>query len=194
MVAVEQCECGRVPNYVLGQDIKMEKRFFSLQWWSDFELRFGSTMNLVAGGTVLLMAFFTVADITGRVFSRPIPGTYELVELMMAPTVFLALFYAQRKGSHIRVEIVTQRLPARARAGLDVLAFFIGAVIFAITSWHLFAWGWQSWLIREVALGQIDTPVYPFKFLGALGCLLLALRYFGDAIRCLINTVRWRGH
>jgi len=169
------------------------KRFFSIQWWSDLEFKFGSVMNLLAGGTVLLMTFITVADITGRTFHHPISGTYELVELMMAPAVFLALFYAQRKNVHIRVEILTQRLPKRVMFGLESFSLTIGGLLFGATTWYLFKWGVESWSIREVALGMVDFPVYPFKFLAALGCLLLAFRYLVDAGIRLNKTIIRKG-
>lgn len=132
---------------------------------------------------MLFMAVITFADISGRFLNYAIPGAYELVELMMAPAVFLALFYAQRKGTHIRISILYQRLPGRAQIWFDVLASFIGFLVMAITGWGLLLWGIRAWKIKEVALGMLDIPVYPFKLIAALGCLMLAITYFIDTMR-----------
>lgn len=161
--------------------------------WSKVEFSINSVMNKVAGIFALLMTFLTIADITGRTASKPIPGTYEIVPLLMVPLVFWALAYAQCLGTHIRVTIVIQRLPARVRAGLDMLVWLIGAGVLAIITYRLSLWSWESWLIREITIGTVDFPVYPFKFLATLGCLTLAVRYFGDAIRRLTDIMRWQG-
>lgn len=159
------------------------KGILSSQRWDDFGRIVGSICNLIAGGSVLFMAIITFADVSGRFFNYAIPGTYELVELMMAPAVFLALFYAQRRGTHIRITILYQRFHGRTRIWLDVFASFIGCLVLAITGWGLLLWGITSWKIKEVALGMVDIPVYPFKFIAAIGCLMLAITYCGNTMR-----------
>lgn len=170
------------------------KSIFASQRWDDFGRAVGSICNLIAGGSVLFMAVITFADVSGRFFNYAIPGTYELVELMMAPAVFLALFYAQRRGTHIRITILYQRVPGRFRIWFDLLASLIGFVVLAITGWGLLLWGVSSWRIREVALGMVDIPVYPFKFIAAIGCLMLAITYFGNAMRFFLQLYQSGKH
>ncbi len=63
----------------------------------------------------------TTADVLGRyVFNRPIIGAYEITEnYLMVSTVFLAVCYAYRGGSYIRVTFFLDRLPRQLRVAVN---------------------------------------------------------------------------
>jgi TRAP-type C4-dicarboxylate transport system permease small subunit len=96
------------------------------------------------------MMLLTVADVVGRkLFGRPIHGTYELVELLLTWTFFLALPAVFLRDAHIVVDVIDSRLP-RAVPWLKRGALLVAAVILGIIAW-------QSWISAQNALAFGDV-------------------------------------
>ena len=89
---------------------------------------------LVLAGMMVLTFF----DVIGRYFfNAPIIGSVEIISLMMGLVVFLGLGLATFEDGHIRVDIVTQLLPRKARLLMDVFAHFLSLGIAGLMSWRL---------------------------------------------------------
>jgi TRAP-type C4-dicarboxylate transport system permease small subunit len=93
----------------------------------------------VSGGLVLLaLVVMTVVSIIGRaLWSAPIPGDFELVEIGCALAVFASLPYCQLVGGHVIIGFFTAGAGRRTRAWLDAGGNFVFAAIAALLSWRL---------------------------------------------------------
>jgi len=114
-------------------------------------LKFRNTAAAVcgwaAGIALAAMMLVTVADVLLRaVASRPIRGTLEIVELLLACTFFLALPASFLRDEHIVVDIVDGLAPRWVPA-LRRIAGMIAVVLMA-------AMAWQGWI------GAKDTLVF----------------------------------
>jgi TRAP-type C4-dicarboxylate transport system permease small subunit len=87
-------------------------------------LRRVATGLAFAGALVLLaMALMSVLSIVGRVvFSTPIQGDFELVQVMVATAVALFLPYCHIRRAHILVDFFTAKISFRIRRALDAAA------------------------------------------------------------------------
>ena len=142
--------------------------------------------NAMSAAFVLLLMILVVADITGRyLFNSPVPMAYEFGSFMLVFIVFLALASTQRMGAHIRVEFVTLRLPPRARACLDILAYCLGIMVYATILWRGFGWAYTSWQVGDYVAGLINIPRYPSQFAVPLGAAILCLQFVADVARRL---------
>ena len=93
------------------------------------------------------MMLLTVADVVLRaVLNKPVRGTLEIVELLLACTFFLALPASFLRDEHIVVDIVDGIAP-RWVPLLKRIAGMIGVVLMA-------AMAWQGWI------GAKDTLVF----------------------------------
>ncbi len=91
------------------------------------------------------MMLLTVADVLGRrLLERPIHGTFELVELLLAWSFFLALPAVFLRDEHIVVDMVDSRL-ARAVPWLKRFALVVAAAMLGVIAW-------RSWLFAGNAL------------------------------------------
>jgi TRAP-type C4-dicarboxylate transport system permease small subunit len=102
-------------------------------------LEAGSTALALAGGLVLtaLMAM-SIASIAGRwLFSRPVPGDFELVEIGTGLAIFLFLPACQLRGANVIVDFFTTGLGPRAQAGLDAAGAFLYTLAAALFAWRL---------------------------------------------------------
>jgi TRAP-type C4-dicarboxylate transport system permease small subunit len=92
-----------------------------------------------AGFFLVAMMLLTVADVTLRAaFNMPVRATYELIELLLTCTIFLALPAVFLRDEHIIVEIIDNfarhRVPALKRAA-EILAVVVLTVM-AWQGWH----------------------------------------------------------
>lgn len=84
-------------------------------------------LSAYAGGVLLAgLAAMTVASILGRRLSgvglAPIRGDYELVANGVALAVFAFLPWCQLGRGHVAVDLLVDRLPARAKAAFGLVA------------------------------------------------------------------------
>lgn len=163
-------EVGRFLNRILG--------------WVVNSSAFGA-----ASIVVILMAM-VVADIFGRkVLNKPVPMSYEVGAFMLVFIVFMGLAYSQRQKAHIRVEFLTFRMPEKARAVMDLLAFTLGVAIYGAIFYQTFKWSYHSFEIGEYVAGLVNIPKWPSQFAVVFGALLLSLQFLSDWINRFADVV-----
>lgn len=95
-------------------------------------------LALVGGVLLLVSVVLSIVSISGRyAFSLPVPGDYELVELICAVAVFLFFPYTHSIGGNLTAEFFTSGLPGRWRAALDAVHDLIFALLAALLAWRL---------------------------------------------------------
>lgn len=86
--------------------------------------------SAIALFALMAMSF---ADVVGReVFNRPLPGTVELTEILMAAVVFAVMPSISRRSEHIVVDLLDVYLPRWVRPAQHVLIQLLGTLAFAV--------------------------------------------------------------
>ncbi len=128
-------------------------------------------LDLGLGGccAFLLMglAALTVADVIGRyVLTAPLPGAFELTELMLGALVFAALPLATMTGEHVAVDALYDASPPRLRTALA----WLGGVATAVALWAI-AWRLAVYSTRlandEAVTDALLVPLAPLGWFGA---------------------------
>lgn len=98
-----------------------------------------SRIFAVSGGFILVaLIAVTVASVIGReVFSTPIPGDFELVEIGCAVAVFAFLPYCQMIRGNVIVDFFTRGASLALRRYLDALGALGLFLIAALLTWRL---------------------------------------------------------
>jgi TRAP-type C4-dicarboxylate transport system permease small subunit len=87
---------------------------------------------------LILMAAMSLASIAGRaLLGRPILGDYELVQVMCAMAVAMALPYCQLVRGHVIVDFFTTRASVSVNRTLDVAAALMLAVVAFVVAWRV---------------------------------------------------------
>jgi TRAP-type C4-dicarboxylate transport system permease small subunit len=139
-------------------------------------------INYLSCAAIILMMLLTCSDVVLRLLRRPIPGTYELVGYLGAMVVAFSLAYTSVEKGHIWVELLTGRLPRRARSLIEGLGSLAGAVFFALASWQCAVYGNDLKAGGEVSL-TLEMPIYPFAYAIFLGCTALTVVLLFEAVR-----------
>jgi TRAP-type C4-dicarboxylate transport system permease small subunit len=141
---------------------------------------------------VAMLALLTMADVTGRyVFVQPIPGTYEVTQLMLVAIVFTGIAAVQAAHAHIRVEILLNRIRRRRfRVALELLALACGVAAFTLIGWQ----GWldflRAWCTHDYTMGLIEFPTWPVKVWIPLGSAVICFRLLHQITQEIRKLVR----
>jgi len=115
------------------------------------------------------------ADVIGRyLFNKPIIGTMERGELLLALMVFLSWGHTQIKKGHVNVELFISRFPPRAQAITNFATTFLALVLFSLIAWQG-ALSAKATYESGRLVYVIHWPRAPFQFFVPLGALILCL-------------------
>ena len=128
----------------------------------------------MAGGLLLVgVMAMTVISVIGRyAFNAPIPGDYEITELVCGVAVFAFFPYCHIRNGNIVVEFFTARLSARRNTMLDTVHNFAFTVVAGLITWRLFVGGMHKLADEETTL-FLDIPIHWGYFPALLGAGLL---------------------
>ena len=147
-----------------------------------------------AAVAVLLLAAMAVigtADVVAfNVLSRPVPAANEIASAMLPLVVMLAMSEVQRRDGHIRVDFVSNVLPAAIRRWLPVLYALVALVVFGLLAWGASDLAASSVRISERAIAAIRFPVWPVKLVFAAGATLVALQILVQLTGAVRSAVR----
>lgn len=149
-------------------------------------------MAIIAACFLAVMMLLTAADVCGRYFfNRPIPGTWELVALLLIPAATWGLAYCQIQRRHIRIMIFVERFPPRFQAILNSFAYLIGIGGFSLICWQMGVMGKKYIFLPTGGLSEdLGAPYFPFMFALAIGAGMLAVILLADLVHSLAEVVR----
>jgi TRAP-type C4-dicarboxylate transport system permease small subunit len=110
--------------------------------------------------------------IARKVFNAGFTFTVEMTEMSMALIVFLGIGLVTHQRGHIVVDVVTLRLPKRARVWLGLVANLLSLGFVLIMVWRL-------WLQAAFIMSKGDTtpiwnfPLWPIAYVIAAGSIFL---------------------
>lgn len=125
-------------------------------------------------GMMVLIAFNTVMR---YLFSDPITGMYEIVELYLMMAVFyFALPYVETQDANVKADIVSRRFSDALQRRIGIVYLFVTfVVIFWITT-LVYRRTVSFWDRHITTSGVIEFPVYISWTIVVIGLVLLLLR------------------
>jgi TRAP-type C4-dicarboxylate transport system permease small subunit len=127
-------------------------------------------------GWVVLAAMFLVAGnvLMRRLFSSPIPGTFELTGFLTALAVSLALAHCAMHGGHTVITLAVDRLPHRVRKLDRVLVRVLTATFLGLAAWRVAVHAGSTWASGEVA-PTTKIAIHPFMYTVAASLILYSV-------------------
>ena len=126
-------------------------------------------------GWVMVMMFLTTIDVAGRYFfSKPVPGSIELGEFMLAIFGILGMAYTHFAGANVKVTMLTRVLPPRVEKIIETLTGLFGLQIMAMLTWYGGVLGIEEYHAGTTT-DTLGIPISPLYWLLSLGAGLLCL-------------------
>lgn len=132
-------------------------------------------MDRIAGLCMVAVMVLVVVNILLRaLFNRPILGIYDLVTMLTAVMIGLALAYCAVQNGHIAVDFLVNRLPSGFQTAIDVVMNTAALVFWVLCAWQVA--GYAEMMAKSgVVSPTAQIPVHPFIYLVALGIFALSL-------------------
>lgn len=135
-------------------------------------------LSFITWIALIAIIAMVVTDVSGRfLLGRPLPASLEIAQLLMPFVVFPALAHALAMGRHVRVSLVTMRLPPRMRLSCDIFAHALGLGFFLLLTYFSWRYSWNSYVIREFVEARIHLPWWPSKLIYAVGITALCAQF-----------------
>jgi TRAP-type C4-dicarboxylate transport system permease small subunit len=148
--------------------------------------RFFNIAGYLAGFFMVGTLLAVLASILGRLHPVfELPGADAYAGYCMACSAFLALAPTLRRGEHIRVTLLLNRLPAAGQRGLDILCHLVAIGLSGALAWFSIRLVQQSREFHDISSGLDATPLWIPQLGMAIGTTLFALAFLGDLILLL---------
>lgn len=146
---------------------------------------------LVIASLVGLQVVARIYDAILQAMSLPRSGfvVLSLAEIsgyLFAAASFLALSATLKSGGHIRVTMLVQALPEKARTVIEAGALAFGALASAFGTWYVSAYAYESFRFGEISPGLVQVPLVWPQAAMAFGAALLTIAFLDE----LIITIR----
>lgn len=151
--------------------------------------RFAAKVSYVGQTVLMVMVLLVVVDvILRRFFNSPLPWSLEVIQVMLVIVVFFSVAYCGVQKAHVCIDVLTARIPQKARTIISIFTHILGITILIYMAWG----GSISALARyhdNRVTGILPIPIYPFAFVVAFGCLLLALVLLVQLVSIILHKV-----
>lgn len=119
-------------------------------------------LSVLAGIVLAGIMMVAVVDVVGRYFlNRPLPGSSEITEIMMAVLIYAGLPVVSQRNAHISVDLFGSITPKALVPIRDFVIRLICAATLGVIAWRLWAYGNQ--LSKDVT-EYLKLPQAPFVY------------------------------
>jgi TRAP-type C4-dicarboxylate transport system permease small subunit len=145
-------------------------------------------LGVIVAALLMVMMLITVVDVVGRyAVKQPVPGAYELIELMLAIVIFMALPLVCLKDENITVTMLIEGFSTRVRQVHAGVVSLVCAGVLAVVAWRLYAHAAQLASYGDVTMflrlprGPIGYSMAVLSALGAVALVVIAIDYLRGA-------------
>lgn len=138
-------------------------------------------------GFLVGLMIMVVFEVSARyIFRTPLKGYIDIMEMMMAVLVFLALAFCQAEGGNIRMELFMERVLKGRRRYWAVETFHLltAAAGFGVIAIYSCTNALNAYRVGDATM-SIHLPIWPARVLVAVGASALFIRFILQLIQSL---------
>lgn len=143
--------------------------------------------GLLACVSLVMIVLLVLAQMGGRWIEIQVKSADEIAGYFLAASLFLALAPTFRRGEHIRVGLVLERLNPRAKRWLDIVCLMFAALLIGYFSKATIGMVWTSYLINDVSQGLLPIPLWIPQTAMAFGLLIFFVCILDDLVTMLLG-------
>jgi len=133
---------------------------------------------LMMVGTLLMV----VLGMVDRYVTINFRGTDMYAGYCMASAGFLALAHTLKKNEHIRVTLLLNAVPARAKRVLELWSLSAAVLLSGLFCYYSIKLSYQSWDFNDISTGNDATPLWLPQLGMALGSLVLLVAFIDELV------------
>ena len=129
-------------------------------------------------GTLLMV----MASVLGRMMNFNLRGSDAYAGYCMAAAGFLALAHTLKRGEHIRVTLILERLGINGRHRLELVAHAIAVFFSGMFAFFTARLVYQSYAFNDISQGNDATPLWIPQIAMAVGAAVLFVAILDEFI------------
>lgn len=151
-------------------------------WVNSLEFLFERVLAYTAALVMFVMMLVTLVDVIGRdLFSAPLPGGFEITELLLASLIFLGLPMVTAENAHVDVDLLDSTVPQFLKPLQSYLIGLINLAAFAVLSWMLWKFALRTYRYEDTT-AILEIPFAGLVFLMAACSSLSTLAVLASLI------------
>ena len=123
--------------------------------------------------------------ITGERSGLLIPSYAEFTGYFLCAASFLALAYALRSGSHIRITLAIRRLGGKWQLAVEVWCAGVGTLVSGYFTFFAVRLVVKSFEYKDVAIGTVAVPLWIPQTAMATGLVILTIAFADSLVAAL---------
>jgi TRAP-type C4-dicarboxylate transport system permease small subunit len=143
--------------------------------------------GLLAAGFIVVIVVVGIVRILSRLMGFYVAGLAEYAGYSLAIAGALGMAYTFGECGHIRMEMLIEKLPRKARFRLEVFVLALAAAVSTYVAFYTIKLAYVSWLYDDHSSKSdemlLTIPQAPF----ALGFTLFAICLIHTLVRILVN-------
>ena len=150
--------------------------------------RVGDSLLWVSGASVVMMTLLVFVSVMGRwLFNTPVKGAVEISTYLYVLCIMLSLAYVLRVGRHIRIPLIFDRMPWRAKPWVELASNIILVVFLVVMFLGSCKLLIQSWQFRTISTTELGIALWIPQLFVPLGLLLISLQTIVMTTRSVRN-------
>jgi TRAP-type C4-dicarboxylate transport system permease small subunit len=158
--------------------------------------RIARWLNSVGMGFLVILMTLTALDVIMRyVFNRPIPGSLETTQYIMAILVAWGFAYTATKKGHVIIDFIAAIFSAKTQIYINTINGIFCLSMGILITWQLVLFGYSQ-QVSTITSSVLKTPTYPFVYAVGLGFLILSVVYAFEVVQNIRKVARiskWSG-
>jgi len=123
-----------------------------------------------------------LASVLGRLLNFNLRGSDAYAGYCMAAAGFLALAYTLKRGEHIRVTLILERLAIKGRHRLELVAHGIAAFFSGMFAFFSVRLVYQSYAFNDISQGNDAMPLWIPQIAMAVGAVVLFIAVLDEFV------------
>jgi TRAP-type C4-dicarboxylate transport system permease small subunit len=132
---------------------------------------------------LIAIAGIILADVTLRQFGGQVRSSDDFAGFALAATGFLGLAATYRRGEHIRVGLIVDRLTGARRKAMEFFALSCGIAATGWATWWIGRLVYDSWRFNELTMGLVPIHLWVPQSALLFGLAVLLLAMCEDFVR-----------
>ena len=138
-------------------------------------------LGFLAATVLMLLMIVTFIDVTGRyLFLAPLPGAFEMTEIMMAMLIFAGLPLVSRANQHVTVNLIIGLFSPKIRHFQRLITQIIMTLVFGVMAWRMWIKAVEM-LVQGDETAYLLIPIAPVAFfmtiLLGVSSLIVAIQF-----------------
>lgn len=143
--------------------------------------KFYEACGYLAAAFMVGIGVSIVAQIVARMRGVTLDAT-EAAGLCLAASTFFGLAHTFRRGGHVRINLLVDRLPLRLRRSVEILNCLLGTVVVSFLAWHVASLALQSREFNDISPGLLAMPFWIPQAGLAVGVTALAIAFVDELL------------